>query len=222
MTPDIADIYEDLSVDAKALAEAEEKRRDEEAQEKWRKQTEEARKQRAATYGMYMRRIAAYLPATAFWMVNDDNGHLIIDGVDVSWNVSIEKQRSSAVGRKYTIETGKMRIIVGDYGKRKSYPERKGGLHNYQQIAASLYLYACERIQTEKNNRNRSDNKNLVTALALELGDKYGSGYCGNMVLTPSSVLDKPVQVVVNFKRAMRPDEVRDLHEALVKLGLDK
>jgi len=214
MITDIADLRDSIITEAKDRAAAE-------RSAAYKAQEDAARKHRAAQTALYSKRIGACLPKEALWSVDESNGHLIIDQIDVSWIVSIESTlRHISAWRSEP--TGKTRIVVGDYGNRKSYPQRKDGTHRYADIADTLYQYARRRVAENTARKIQEANKVGQCELSIELGDSHGFGYNGNLRLAASSDAAKPIRCSVSFAKNMTADEVRALHAALKSLGLDK
>lgn len=129
---------------------------------------------------------------------------------------TIEEEQSG--GSWHSHATGKLRVSVGDYGRRTNYPQRKDGGHNYDAIAALMLTDARKNIAAREAELIRRGNINDVTALRTELNvTNYGT-----MAVSASSITDKPFLVEVGFKLTVTADKVREIHAALVTLGIIK
>ena len=208
MTPDIADMYEDLQVETAAAAEAK-RVIEREAEEKARYQARWDRDR------MYMKRIGAALPTGTVWETSDRGG-LKIEGVKVSWDISIENQRKH-ISSWRSVETDKIRLVVTDsYGKNKSYPERKDGTHDYVQIANTLLEVARQRAERQKTIDLQKQNREIVEAVREELGcSEYG-----NFRMVASSSTENPLYVTFKFSQTMNVEQAKALYAKIKELGL--
>lgn len=149
---------------------------------------------------------------------NEEAGKLFIGGVDVTYHMDIKEEYTSD-GRWRSHANGRLRITVGDYGSRKSYPQNKTGGHNYEAIQQELYYYAKRKIEEDKRRRLVSSNEEIATDLRRELGLEQ---YYGSMRVNSSSSLEYPVFVTIEVKNAMTPEQARKVHAALKSVGLVK
>jgi len=144
----------------------------------------------------------------AVYSTTDNFSHkLEIGGVDVTFYISIERDANR-----------KDRIVVGNYGDRTSYPQRKDGTYNYDAISTKLVGYAERRIQENAARRRTASNAVTVSELRNELGLHE---YYGTMTVSASPSVEAPVYVKLKIERAMSVEKARALAEALKAIGYD-
>ena len=138
---------------------------------------------------------------------------LYVDGVDVTNQIDLVERREH-ISSWRSKATGKFNVTVGDYGARKTFPERKNGSHNYQAIGAELISYAARVNRRKAAERQTRSNETAVADIRAEFGLKnYGA-------VQASSDPEKPIKFKWSVDRAMTADETRRLMKALGELGL--
>jgi hypothetical protein len=208
---------------AKAAAEAKARAEKEEAERvEWRRKQDEATKITNRRHAVYLHRIAAYIDTTAHKVVIvDDAGSMTIDGIDVRYQLSFKQDMTRGSGRYGwgSKPSGKTSIVVGGYKNSTRYPERKGGMHNYSEIALSLVRYAGNKIGENKRQAMRQAN----AATAAEIVKEFNlPNYLS--VVTSSSDPDKPV--LINLKDLLTTslfctsEQARTVLKTLRELGI--
>lgn len=201
-----------------AAREAEQKANDELNALHYRAAQDNQRFDRIKSDNVYLARIAANATSEIGMPVVHDkeNGKLVIGGVDTSFALRIEEEWGGSSFRPR--RTGRVRIVVGNFGSRKSYPERKNGLHNYEAILIELCSYARGSIAT----RETRDRVNLNQVSVFELESELGLSSYGRMTLRPSSStdLEKPIVVKIDVSLAVTAERAREIHAALRAAGL--
>lgn len=145
------------------------------------------------------------------------NEHGVITEVDgVQWiGISLNRERSRLGGYR-SVETNKVRVTVGDYGDRQSFPEKKDGSHSYSEIARRVSNTVKSRIAQAKSIAQTAANGKAAQSVAsrVQLG-----GY-GDVTVSPSPIENLPVYVRVEFTRAMTEDDAVALIELLKARGI--
>ena len=140
-----------------------------------------------------------------------EDGKLFIMDEDVSLFIDIIEEYS---GSKWSSrKTGKLRIAVGSYGNRQSYPQRKDGTFKYDAMATTLYWIARRRIAQRVASQVQATNQLAASAfVAQHLKNKYGA-----FRVEPSAVVEKPLRVRIDIDQAMTVEQAETLHAALAK-----
>lgn len=132
--------------------------------------------------------------------VTEEN-RLMINGMDATYMLSIQDEqthlsswRSKANGRK--------RIAVGDYGSRKSYPQRKDGTHNYDAIAAQLKADVSARQARDRMYAARNTNDKIVRKFCEEHGVREFGTPSFQASADPSKPIRVKMEVAVTEERA--------------------
>lgn len=149
--------------------------------------------------------------------VIEADGKLLIDGVDTAYYLDFVQERSHQSSWRST-PNGKMRLTVGDYGDRVSFPQRKNGSHNYDEIARLLIGIAARKNAAAKAEDNRRGNKQTVAGLAAELFPNDKNGY--QDVVTASSDPQAPIRFSFKIDRAMSIEQARALAVAIRSAGI--
>lgn len=144
------------------------------------------------------------------------SGTITVDGINVTGRFRIEEERAHQ-SKWRSSPTGKYRVVVGDYGHRTSYPQRKDGGHNYEAIAHCLLGHARQEIANTQARAVAEQNAWVAEKLVKELRLPR---YYGAMSVRPSADQELPVFVQVEFKKAMTMEQVLALGEALIALGI--
>lgn len=156
------------------------------------------------------------LPTHHVATVNEETGELTIDGVTMGYWLEFSEERTKVSSWK-TRPNGKVRITVGQWGERRSFPQRKDGTHNYEEIASELVAYAAKRNAVDAASKLYEQNKPLAKALREELGL---SEYYGPMKIEPSSNKADRVAVKIEVNATMSPAKARETYAALKALGI--
>jgi hypothetical protein len=142
------------------------------------------------------------------------DGKFVVDGVDLRYSISIEDQRERTHSRfRLGAKTGE-RIVVGQYGDRTSYPQRKDGGHNYEKIAQNLLGI----VAAEKRKAAARANEQANTSAAQyvkEITDSRDS-----YRIYASDNPEKPVRVTVDVKVNLTHEQAIDLVRALKAAGV--
>jgi hypothetical protein len=97
-----------------------------------------------------------------------DNFSFLMDGVDMSGMLAFEPEYDPGYTRYSRKATNRVAIVVGSYGDRQRYPQRKDGNHKYEAIAEYL-LGRLRRLRFEEQaNAKRRANASAVSALCKE------------------------------------------------------
>jgi len=143
-----------------------------------------------------------------------ENNRLIIDGVEANYQIEIKEDWTGSAWKPKP--TGKLRIIVGDYGHKRQYPQRKDGSFNYADAVLVLIAYAAERKRIKAVEAQKADNKTVAAELIKTLGI---SNY--NLVrIDPSASPDKPIRLALKGEFSMTVEDATKLVTALQSLGL--
>ena len=157
---------------------------------------------------------------TPHTVVLAEDNKLTVDGIETSWFMEVKEEWSGASVWISQKRTGKLRVTVGEYGDRKSFPQRKDGSFNYGEIALLLVNRAGRKLMDQRMERNRISNRDAAKQLGDELGLNDWSGIM--TVAAASTGAAKPVFVKVKIEQAMSEAEARELHAALLALGYIK
>ena len=139
-----------------------------------------------------------------------------------SIHVKLEREASSSRWRS-GIPNGKMRAVVGEYGDKVTYPQRKDGSLNYAKIAeeAIKRLLSREAFLYERHKMENTKARNAAVVRAFN-EERGLMEYYGSFRVSASAVKDKPAMVKVDIQQAMTFDEAAKLHAALLQLGYVK
>lgn len=149
--------------------------------------------------------------------LDEDTGILTIDRQNVSYDLTFREERT-ALSKWRSAPNGKTRLIVGDYGNRRSFPEQKGGKHNYAEIARLLTGIAVKKNAMAQLERQRSENSKTVAALKTALFPNATNGYCD--VVSPSATPEYPVQFRFNINHAVSHNEALAIAKVLREAGI--
>lgn len=207
----------DAAFEAAEAARAAEEKAQAEREEKRMQQEADAR--RAETRRRYSIRKAIVDAAIALGSTGhttEDVNTFFIDGVDCSFWLSFVEERTHLTKWRSSA-TGKLRLTVGDFGNRKSYPQKKDGTHNYEEIARVLRGYAARKTASRKAEAMRAKNDAAAVAIAKEFNLP---SYCGLVV--PSSAAPGKVMLDLSkvYKTTMTPEHARKVLQALRDLGI--
>lgn len=157
-----------------------------------------------------------------------DTGALLIDGVEVTYQVELVEEKRRHRGFRAE-KTGKTSVIVYEvvtkYNRganrsykttqRKRYPERKDGGHNYREIAEQLQRYADWKNAEARARDNRIANEHTAETFNTKNGLKYSS-----FDVTPSTGNILPLRVEFKLNRNLSVETAQKLHDALKALEL--
>lgn len=186
----------------------------------WREKARIENEKRQARNLAYYQRIATAVraqggKANIQGKVYNDSSALFVEGVDVSFFVEFRETYTHR-GRFGHGPTGKLAITVGDYGSRKSYPQRKDGTHKYEAIAADLIYLAKGRKVMAKMDTARSLNRSVVDRFKRQTGvADYGA-----FQVSPSTSEDKPIAVNFKINNNMTVEQASHLYKTLRDLGV--
>lgn len=146
----------------------------------------------------------------------EDEYKFLIDGIDCSFWLHFVEERAR-ISSWRSKPNGKLRLTVGDFGDRKSYPQKKDGTHNYYSIAVTLRGYAHRRLAEQKAQVNRVRNNQAATDIANEFNlPQYHA-----LVVPSAHVVGN---VMIDFSKlnahTMNPDKARKLLQALRDFGI--
>lgn len=204
------------------------------AEDARREREEKSKKEAQARNGRLMAVVTAVIaalkseaPDRAFESGTDFNHAYIrerTDGTRYSLMPQISIRWEEEARSRYSFSyrhNGKIRVVVGEYGNKTSYPQRKDGTHSYDKIAenAIAQMRAQERRAAADltARQTRASNEASAKALCKELGI---SEWSGSFSVRASQVADQPAFVEYKISRAMTCDDARKLHAALKELGL--
>lgn len=160
--------------------------------------------------------IVAAVEAPHAASLNEETGEIVIDGVTVGYALDFKEERTQ-ISSWRSRPNGKTRITVGGYGDRRSFPQRKDGTHNYEEIASALVAYAVRKNAQATAQNVTEQNKELAKELCVELNV---NDYWGTMQIKPSAQVVGKVAVKVDFHKTMSPAKARELHATLKALGV--
>lgn len=205
---------------AAAAKQAQEAKEEAERAER-RKRDALARLNRNRQHAAIYRKIADTITGDHNVIIVEDEGTMAIDGIPVHSQMSFNQDYSAGSGRFGwgSKPTGRMSIVVGDYGDRKRYPQRKDGSHSYGKIAEDLVYYATRKLVTNKLELQRRSNDHAAQALRQELGmPDYSSA------VVASATPDKPIMVdlarLYTPRLAMTVNDARQLLKVLQQYGV--
>ena len=224
MTNDLINNMDELKAEheaekavAEAKANAEQEAKDAAKRAEWQAREDEARIKRNAADAMIYERIAAKVTKPHVAVVDAEKGKLVIDGIDVTYYIEF-KSEYTEISRWRSKPTGKMRISVGDYGSRTSFPQKKDGSHNYEEIARRLAMIARNKNAAAKADALRQANSAGLATLKAELFPNDKNGYCN--VIAGSVDAQAPVLFKFDIYHNMSPDQARTLAAAMRAAGI--
>ena len=207
--------------EAAAAAEVAAKKAVEEKKEAARKERLEmevkARENRArAQYSVRLAIVQAAISRGSKASTTETGRAIVIDGYDCSHLIDFVEERTSYSTWR-SKPNGKTRLTVGDFGDRKSYPQRKDGGYNYEDIAATLCHYAAKKIANDLAlaNRQRNTAEAAVIRKEFNLPEYHG-------LVNPSA--SKGAMVLLDFSKispaTVSPAKAREVLAALRVLGI--
>lgn len=143
------------------------------------------------------------------------DGKLHVNGQNMEFRFDMREERTSSTFHRRA--SGKIRVLVGPWGEKEQFPQRKDGTHNYEKMARSLVRHAERERLAIIARCNREDNEVLVDALRDELGL---SRYSRPVYLNATTDASRPVHFDLEIKRRMTVQEARDLYAILKAAGL--
>jgi hypothetical protein len=172
---------------------------------------EARRKKTIAEAVSWMGPLATVIGATA--KLDRENATLTVDGINtMSWlhyeDLRERGSRRWAAGRVI----GK-RIVVGDYGKRKSFKQLKDGSFNYAGIADHL-LNEC--IRPIKMRRKAEATSSQNRGPAQDLCKRYGLSEWSSFI-SASAVAEKPIHFKTD--RCLTVDQAEAILETMKRVG---
>jgi len=146
----------------------------------------------------------------------EDANEFFIDGIGCSWWLQFVEERTR-ISSWRSSPTGKLRLTVGDFGNRTSYPQKKDGTHNYEAIAQALRGYAQRKIADQQAAANRQRNASAAQSIAND----FNLPHYHDLVVPSSHAEGK---VTINFSKinavTMKPENARKVLQALRDLGI--
>lgn len=141
---------------------------------------------------------------------------LTVKGTNASWRLSIDTEYER--GSRWSARpTGKLRVVVGDFGDRTSYPQRKDGTHNYDAIADKLLAHANAVLARQSAEQVKRTNTVIAERLVQELGlPAYGSGVTIEATTNPAA----PIAFKFSTSGAISVERATALVAALRAAGL--
>lgn len=138
---------------------------------------------------------------------------LLIDDVNVSPWITVDPEWSPT-GVWTSRKTGRLRVCVGDYGDRVSFPPRKDGTYNIPKIAGKLVgiVYGKRRQAAAQATRDRN------SQLARDLAAEYGT----ESYTLPFRVTDmdkSPFRLEASYVYC-NVEQARKILDLLIELGL--
>lgn len=150
--------------------------------------------------------------------INLKGPRLVILGVDATWLVDIVEERAAA-GRSYMrggYKTGKIRLSVGDYGSKQSYPQRKDGTHNYEAIAGRLIAHVEKQLLKDEAEAQRKRNESA----AARVRDRFGMSTYDYAKVEASQSPTAPVHLKYAIAGSFTEERAIEIIEALKSVGL--
>lgn len=140
-----------------------------------------------------------------------ENNNLLINGAGL-WDLTIHEDRSRNSGSYHSSGlTGTLSVIVGGYGNKRRFPQRKNGGHNYPEIAS--VLVESHRRAVVRESMHLQSTSNLPLAGALRA--KYG--YSTPWSINNTADADKPVRVERKLAFSGTPEQVEQYMVAVDK-----
>lgn len=144
---------------------------------------------------------------------NEAEGRILIGNWDTSPYLAVEFE---CIGKWRSVKTKRVRIVVGYYGTRQPYPQKKDGGHNYNKIALALMGHHNKHVR-ETLAHNQSDaNRKLVNELAAELGMASFQSK-----LRPTDSAERPVNFQFSIDSNMTVEGVKNLITKLRSIGFE-
>jgi hypothetical protein len=143
-----------------------------------------------------------------------------IEGVDgqPAWYILKIDEIEERLGRYKSRKSGKLAIVVGDFGNKTRFPERKDGSFSYDVIADKLIAWANERNFHADAERTRKDNEKRIKDLASNLGVE--SYRWSGLSIDASTSTDHPVRLSIRYDNIVTIDNAEKLIAGLQALGL--
>lgn len=134
-------------------------------------------------------------------------------GCDAEYSMEITEESTHHSSWRSS-KNGKFRVAVGEWGDRKSYPQRKDGSHNYESIADDLRRHARIRMHRKAVEAGHEHCREVIKGIQEVYGLKsYGSG------ITLKSTAQPGHPVRVEFEKAMTAEDAGRLIELLRENG---
>lgn len=140
-----------------------------------------------------------------------------VDGVSVRWYIDFKEERTKIWSWGST-PNGKYRVTVGDYGNRKSFPQRKDGSFNYVDVAAILIGHAKQKLALKAAETQTSRNMKVAQKFAANHGLKV-DGYSG-LIVRPSTSDVEPIQLKFTLDKTVTVEKAAAIYAALKSVGL--
>lgn len=164
--------------------------------------------QRAAEAAAFAARIHPHMEAVCKLVSNDwsiEGEKLTIEGVDCTWRLTFMAERTS-VSPWRSKPTGKLRCSVMTDGKTQSFPQRKDGTFNYDEIARRLRQFVDQQKHHNNEEATRLHNRQMTEKFI----DEVNLNAFGGVRVCPAAVADK-LEVEVKFTRNLSPEAAADL-----------
>ena len=214
---------------AEALAEAKEQERAAaRAAEEAKRKAEYEAKQSAETAARA--KVAAAL-VEALQAAGVNSAHLIephksqvsvLPGDAYDGNCSLSIERAYAASSRYSFRSQPVgwKVIVGQYGDRKSYPQKKDGTFSYAKIAEEVASRLSVRKAAAERQRKEANLSNANDAIVATLKEAFKLRDYGSVRLYPSKYQEERVVVKVAIDKPMTLEQATALLEALDTLNL--
>lgn len=147
----------------------------------------------------------------------EETNNVLIDGIDCGFWIDYVQERTSSTYSWRSKPTGKLRLSIGDYGSRRSFPQRKDGGHNYEEVAAILCSLVAQKKSRDLATANQQRNRATAEAIRKEFNlPEYHD------LVAPSA--SKDVAVMLDFSKissvTISPEKAREVLAALRGLGI--
>lgn len=117
--------------------------------------------------------------------------------------------------------TGKLRVTVGEYGDRQTYPQRKDGTFNLVGIAERMINQVKMQDERLAERARRQANSNASGQLAEELRNELNVSKYAAVRLYESTNTPNKVYVKVDVTHELTADEARSFIKALRSAGIE-
>ena len=135
---------------------------------------------------------------------------------NTSVHVDVKEERTD-VSQWQSVPNGKLRVVTGDYGDRKNYPQRKDGSFDFEKIGAWLVQDMRRMAERREAQAVREGSADMLANLRAELGLRELGGKCR---LYASGDAEAPVHIDFSLSQNVSADKAREIVNALKALGL--
>lgn len=210
-----------------------EKQEEQDAEEQRKRASDEIRQARRATYLEIYTNIGEELDKVgaehSVEIVPDRNlPAFIVKGVAVEhlFDVIEAHDGSNYYPRR---PAGKPRILLGHFGDRANFPQRKDGSYNYAKMAEGLLRYAAQEVRRSKDRSVHEVTDALAKAFVTSRSER---GYTTSLMISHDNVaigvmeimgsrnLDRPLKIML--KLDLTEDEASLVLGALIQAGMSR